>query len=543
MTTIEQFQAWLGAPEDGHLEFKEAKNRFSFEELVRYCAALANEGGGKMVLGVSDKHPRKVVGTGAFSTLERTKEGLIERLHLRTEAEVLNCEGKRVLIFHVPARPVGIPVSYEGAYWMRSGESVAPMTADMLQSIFAEGCADYSAEACAGAALDDLDGSAIEEFRARWIKKTGNEALTKLSHEQLLRDAELVVEGRPNYAALILFGTHSTLGKYLAQAEIIFEYRSTESSVPYQQRFEFRQGFFSFYDQLWTTINLRNNVQSYQDGLFRYDIPTFSEAVVREAILNAVGHRDYRLAGSVFVRQFPKHLEIVSPGGFPPGITPHNILDQQSPRNRRLAETFSKCGLIERSGQGMNRIFEETIRQSKPLPDFKGTDSHQVRLTLRGEVQNPAFIRFLEKVGSERLESFTTHDFVVLDLLQREQPVPGPLRDRLKHLSDLGVVEKAGRNRCILSKSLYAHLGQRGTYTRVKGLADSENKALLYKHICENQEQGSPLSDLVQVPSLSERRVKYLLKRLKEEGKILPRRARRWAKWFPLKTTKAGEDV
>lgn len=244
--------------------------------------------------------------------------------------------------------------------------------------------------------------------------------------------------------------------------------------------------------------------------MFRFEFPTFSEGVVREAILNAGGHRDYRLSGSVFVRQFPRHLEIVNPGGFPPGITAENILDQQSPRNRRLAEAFARCGLIERSGQGMNRIFEETIRQSKPLPNFAGTDAHHVRLTLRGEVQNPAFIRFLERVGDERLVGFTTQDFLVLDFLQREQAVPEALRDRLANLVRLGIVEKAGRGRHILSRNLYAQLGQKGTYTRVRGLGDAENMALLYRHVYDNREQGSPFADLAQVvPSLSERRVKY----------------------------------
>ena len=94
---------------------------------------------------------------------------------------------------------------------------------------------------------------------------------------------------------------------------------------------------------------------------------------MREALLNAVAHRDYRLGGSVFVRQFSRRLEIVSHGGFPPGITPENILDQQNPRNRRLAEVLGKCGLIERSGQGMNLMVKTIIRHSKPLPDFAGS--------------------------------------------------------------------------------------------------------------------------------------------------------------------------
>ena len=103
---------------------------------------------------------------------------------------------------------------------------------------------------------------------------------------------------------------------------------------------------------------------------------------VREAILNAVSHRDYRHPGSVFVRQYPRRLEIVSPGGFPTGITPDNIIDKQFPRNRRIAETFLRCGLVERAGQGANRMLVEAVRDSKPLPDYSRSDEHEVFLSL-----------------------------------------------------------------------------------------------------------------------------------------------------------------
>ena len=130
-----------------------------------------------------------------------------------------------------------------------------------------------------------------------------------------------------------------------------------------------------------------------------HPVPTFSEIAVREALLNAVSHRDYRHPGSVFVRQFPRRIEIVSPGGFPPGITPDNILDQQSPRNRRIAETFARCGLVERSGQGADRIVEECVRHGQPLPDYSRSDPHQVWLTLDGEIRDENFLKFLERVG------------------------------------------------------------------------------------------------------------------------------------------------
>src|SRR5262249_38321348 len=191
-------------------------------------------------------------------------------------------------------------------------------------------------------------------------------------------------DGRLTYAALILFGSHRALGRFLSQSEVTFEYRSSDASGPAQARKDYRVGFFSFYDDLWNSINQRNDLQHYQDGLFVLDISTFSERPIREAILNAVSHRDYQLGSNVFVRQYPRRIEITSPGGLPYPITLENILDRHSPRNRRIADVFLKCGLVERSGQGMNMIFEESIRESKPLPDFTNTDRYQVSITLHG---------------------------------------------------------------------------------------------------------------------------------------------------------------
>jgi ATP-dependent DNA helicase RecG len=124
--------------------------------------------------------------------------------------------------------------------------------------------------------MDDLDTVAIEDFRKRWINKSGNQGLTTLTQEQLLNDAEALVDGSLTYAALVLFGTRKALGRHLAQAEVIFEYRASDASGPAQHRKEFRQGFFSFFDELWNLINLRNDIQHFQSGLFVLDIPTFS---------------------------------------------------------------------------------------------------------------------------------------------------------------------------------------------------------------------------------------------------------------------------
>lgn len=378
-----KLEDWLAGREHEHLEFKEAKNNFHFEKLVKYCAALANEGGGSIVLGVTDARPRRVVGSSAFPNLERTKAGLVEKLRLRIDAHEISHHHGRVVVFTAPPRPLGVPIPVDGAYWMRAGEDLVPMTPDMLRRIFDEAGPDFSAEICSGASLDDLDPAAIDQFRERWIRTSHIQALANRPVERLLRDAELLADAGVTYAALILLGTRQALGRHLAQAEVVFEYRSAPRPGPANQREEFRHGFLLFYDRLWELINLRNDQQHFQHGMVMHSVPTFSETSVREAILNAVGHRDYRHPGSVFVRQYARRIEIVSPGGFPPGITPENILDQQLPRNRRIAESFARCGLVERSGQGADRMLEECVRHGKPFPDFSRTDDYQVGTACR----------------------------------------------------------------------------------------------------------------------------------------------------------------
>ncbi len=538
MTVTErQIDGWLQGRENEHLELKEARRRFDFEKLVKYCAALANEGGGSVVLGVTDKRPRKVVGTAAFESLERTKAGLVERLRLRIEVEELEHRDGRVLVFTAPPRPIGMPIAVDGAYWMRAGEDLVAMTPDRLRRILDEAGPDFSAEICAGASLDDLDPAAVELLRRLWQRKSPGQEVASRSVERLLTDAELVVGGQITYAALILLGTREALGRHLSQAEIIFEYRSNEAPGPAADRREYRRGFLPVLDEVWQAVNLRNDLQHFQQGLFVWDVPTFDERAVREAVLNAVSHRDYRHGGSVFVRQYPRKVEIVSPGGFPTGITPENLLWEQNPRNRRVAEVLARCGLVERAGQGFDLIYRECIRQSKPLPDFSHTGEHSVWVTLHGEIQDPEFLRFLEEIGRERAASFTTEDFLVFDLIHREQPVPAFLARRLPVLREQGVIERVGRGRGtrhLLSRRFYRFLGQGGTYTRRRGLDRETNKALLLRHIEDSVPAGAKLDELLQVlPNLSRNQVRTLIRDLQRAGRIEVRGRTKAGRWFP----------
>ncbi len=551
---IAALEEWVRDKEGEKLEFKEARNRFSFEDLAKYCAALANEGGGRIILGVTNDRPRQIVGSSAFEQPERTRKGLCERIPLAIDFEEIhhpNCDaGRTVLVFTVPPRPVGIPIKYDGRYWMRKEDSLVEMSEDRLREIFAESGHDFSADVCPGLTLGNLDATAIEDFRKRWLAKAAKaedlllvERLRSLSLEQLLADAEATIEGQPTYTALILFGMQQSVSRHLAQAEVVFEYRSSDVSGPAQDRKEYRQGFFGYCDELWNRINLRNDRQDFQEGLFVTPISTFSERPVREAILNAVSHRNYQLGGSIFIRQFPRRLEIDSPGGLPVGITLENILDRQNPRNRRVAEILTRCGLVERSGQGMNLIYEELIKQSKPAPDFARTDQYQVGLTLHGTVQDPAFVRFVEKVSKETTAFFTTHDWLLMSAASRGEKLPKGFKSRVTRLMDLGIIERGTGRTFMLSRRFYEFVGEAGTYTRKKGLDREHNLALLKKHIDEHAATGAKLDELCQViPSLPWTHVQSLLQTLKRRGLAHLIGKRRAGIWYPGPSTGETTD-
>ncbi len=537
MTSLIDLLAYLEMPEGPGIEFKSAASGFHFEDLVKYCVAIANEGGGTIVLGVTDQRPRKIVGTQAFKEPGRTEAGLYERLHQQIAVEEHRHDGKRVLLLRVPSRLSGTAWQYKGSFWMRAGDALVPMFDDQLRRIHGETGPDFSAERCPGARLDDLDPVAIDFLRRLWDRKVPGQDLLTRPVERLLADAELTTSGELTFAALILLGTSEALGRHLGQAEIVFEYRANEMPGPAPDRHEFRCGFLSVLDEIWRLVNLRNDLQHFQQGLFVWDVPTFQERAVREAVLNAVSHRDYRLGGSVFIRQFPRRLEIVSPGGFPVGINQENLLWEQNPRNRRIAEVLARCGLVERAGQGFDLIYRECIRQSKLLPDFTHTSEHSVWITLHGEITDPEFLRFLEEIGRERLASFTTEDFLVIDLIHREKPVPALLALRLPMLLEQGVIERIGHGRgtrYLLSGRFYRALGHPGAYTHRKGLDRETNKSLLIKHIKESTPAGSTLGELQEVlPTLSRNQIQTLLRELKAERRVEVRGATRAGRWFP----------
>ena len=180
-------------------------------------------------------------------------------------------------------------------------------------------------------------------------------------------------------------------------------------------------------------------------------------------------------------------------------------------------------------------MFEQCARESKLPPDFTETDDYQVFLTLNGKVRNPQFLKFLEKIGLEQQVSFDSTDFILFDLINREQKLPQWAKQRTPALVKRGVIEKVGR-KLILSRKFYAFADRKGVYTRKRGLDRETNKHLLLKHIGDNQKTGSRLKELMDVlPSLSRNQVQTLLREIKRDNLVYCLGRTNAGRWYPRK--------
>ena len=509
----------LNAPEGDRFEFKEAKNRYDFEEAVKYCCALSNCGGGKLVLGISDKRPRKVVGSNAFEQPERTRNGLMDRLRVRVDFQLNEYKGNRILIFEIASRPVGLPVQADGIAWWRDGDSLVPMPENIRRQIYMELEDDFSSDVCPEATINDLDSGAIKKFRKKWSDHTGNKRIASLSDEQLLCDCGAITDKGITYAALILFGKRAILRKHLPHAEVVFEYRSKEAAGPAAQREEFQEGFFTYDDRIWELVNLRNDEQHYRDGFYKHPVFTFNEDVVREAVLNAVSHRNYQLGGSIFVRQYQNRLVIESPGGFPNGITVENILNRQNARNRLIADIFRLCGLVERSGQGMNLIYEMAIKEAKPLPDFSGSDAFFVMLTLSGKVIDSNMLTFIRKIDDELLNSMTTDDYLLLASLFRKKGTESIEPSRFKHLAELEIVRLTERGIELINDDTILPIDYQSTATDDwQSIDTGDRKKQILAFIANNDKVTT--SQLAKLTGLTQGRIRTILQELASDGFI-----------------------
>lgn len=409
---------------EDHIEFKEAKRNFNWDGgdhkdpkerrhcILGYVAALANEKGGRLVFGMKDYRPHEVVGsTFEQGNLGALEDAIYEKMQIRVsikeefEPSKDDPNRKRVIIFNVPSRPIGKMLKYEGGPLMRTGESLREMSDDEIYKILSEQEPDFSAKICDGLTMEDLDPEAIKVMKQKYAEKNENPGFEGIADEQALSDLDLLVDGKLNYAALVLLGKSKAIRKYMPQNNVVIEYRNDPASIQYDDRQEFQQPLFLAIENIWAYINQpRLNPQVHiSENAYIFDIKLFNKETIREAVLNAIAHRSMIVQNDVVIKQSPSELTITNAGGFPIGVDKSNVLTVNStPRSKRLAEVLQKTGLVEKSGQGVDKMFTNCIMEAKHLPDFSATDNYQVSLTFRTEIRDIPFLVYIRQEQAKR---------------------------------------------------------------------------------------------------------------------------------------------
>ena len=480
---------------DGGARSKPAERRRC---ILGYVTALCNENGGSLVLGMEDKHPHKVVGTTqCMNALGDLEAAIYRDVRIRPEVYELfeNEETKsgRVVVIDVPPRPIGQVFKFEDVPLMRVGEELTPMSESQYRRIVEEQDPDFSERICEGITIDDLDDEARKVMKEKYAKKQNNQMFLTLPKERILSDLNLTVEGQVTYGALLLVGKAEIIARELPQAEIRVEYRNSFGKIPFDNRIAYMKPFFLMIDELWHDINLRNGSFPVNEGSYIFNVPYFNEEVIRESINNAVAHRDYRLQSETVIKLYPQQMTIVNAGGFPHGVTIENILTVPStPRNRLLADVLAKTGIVERSGQGVDKIFYDTLSEGKKEPDYSKSDDFHVELTLSSVMHDQGFAIFIDSVqkGLPDEQKLSVHEIMTLAKI-RDGENPARLdKSVVRNLLDRKLIEKRGKTKgtnYILCRSYFEYAGDIAAYARKSDWDENQMRMMVFSHLAKYQ--------------------------------------------------------
>jgi ATP-dependent DNA helicase RecG len=438
------------------------------------------------------------------------------------------------LVFKIPSRNLGDPLAFEGVPLMRIGDSLRVMSNDEMRRIFEEQEPDFSAKICAGLTFEVLDSEAIKLMKAGYAKKQKNPAFETLPDLQVLGDLGLQVNGKFNYAALILLGKRDALRAYLPNAEVIIEYRLNHSMIPYTARKEFQESLFTMMDKVWAYINqpASNPLLHVRHKFTIYDIPAFNEDVIREAVLNAVGHRLWRDLSSVVIKQYPDSINIINSGGFPYGVTKENILTVSSqPRNKRVMEVLEKTGQVERAGQGVDKMYYNCLMEGKPLPDYSHTDNYQVDLCLRAKIVDEAFYIFVNEIQDSRNEANKLNVFDLLTLDKIRQGFSTDLYEAsVEKLQREGLIKsQSWRDKKYVLGDLYYEITKQPAYIKEYRIRDLQIIAG-----CFEREKEVSMKYFVDTfdEILTREQIKILIYKLESEGLLTKIKAQKYTRYM-----------
>lgn len=380
MSSYEDLKLWLATPvETEGLEFKEAKSSFSRSDVARYTAAIANEGGGWLVLGVTDRPPREVVGTNAFRdepARNKLKKHVYDKLHVAIDVDVINHTNGRVLAIAIPKRPAGQPIAHEGRYLMRVGESVQPMPPERLQAVFAEAQPHWSdlpaADDCSDADVTALlDTATYFELRDEPYPTTRSLVIARLEADGLIhskRGAWMI----PNLSAIALAKRLDAFSPELAALAPRFIHYEGRGKSTTKYEVDGVKGYAIGFAGLVGAVHRAAPGNAFDESLVRDEQKMFPIQALRELVANALLHQDFGVSGiSVRIELYEDRVEVMSPGE--PVLDPLRLINEDKARNERLAELFRRLGLAEKKSSGLDKVIDLVEYHQLPGPVFEKT--------------------------------------------------------------------------------------------------------------------------------------------------------------------------
>jgi len=518
------------------LEFKRWEpNLKHLHKLLREEAVcLANARGGTIVLGIHDKgRTRKttIQGVGEYD-IPSLRRAIYDGTdpHILADIEELAEPEGNLLLVHIPK---GLPphTTTDGVTRIRVGSECKPLTGRMLAQLLASGGQrDFTAETIEGTSLDDMDPGAMTELRQTIGEQAENKRLANLNANELAAALGFTKDSCLTIAAILLLGKAEVIRRIIPQHEVTFV--RYISPTRYDQRLDMRDSLLSILNGVEKLISVNNRIRTVQEQGFRQlELPDLSWEVSREAVLNAMTHRDYFVRQNIQVALRRDRLDIISPGGFVGGVTPDNIL-RHAPvhRNELLARVFQTIGLVNRVGLGVDRIYEGLLHLGKDLPGYSADESHvQLTIPLESHAEFALFIREERQKG---------RDLVLDDLILLRKLVHFSSLDRWSAASALQLnEEEAAQRLALLREAGYLVVRGRGrsaTYDLKRELADRlrgrsrvdaemqlDKVATKLRILTLLQERGRLTnSEIRRFSALDRIQVYRLVKELESEGKI-----------------------
>ncbi|MFC1465424.1 MAG: ATP-binding protein [Candidatus Brachytrichaceae bacterium NZ_4S206] len=353
------------------------------QALAETLIAFANSDGGTIVLGYDERgRPAMHAPPEDIEAVLREAAGLTSP-PVRATLENAGGDGNPQLIVRVP-RSVDLHSLKDGRVFVRVAGENRALTGDEIRNLTqSKSAGDYEAETVPGATLADFDDEIVAEYIAKRELRTRRKIELVERNAQhavsLLKDiGALDTRSQPTVAGILLFGKNPQA--FLPQSGVVFvkfpgvEPRGEGGRVGYGRREEINGPLARVIERTWQVILEEMRVGAIVKGLEREEVLEYPEFAVREALVNAVCHRDYRLRGRrIEVRKYADRLEIISPGGLAGYITLDNIIEEHFSRNPRLVQGLFQWGYIEELGLGIDRMIEDMVAAGHPAPKFNAT--------------------------------------------------------------------------------------------------------------------------------------------------------------------------